>query len=148
MTGQTLTLHRVFKAQPSRIYRAFLTPQALVKWLPPHGFVGEVHQMEAVVGGAWRMSFINLGTGHGHAFGGTYLELVPDQRLVYTSAFDDPHLPGTMRTTVRLQPVSCGTDVSVVQEGIPAVIPLEACCVGWQESLSLLAPLVEAVIPG
>jgi uncharacterized protein YndB with AHSA1/START domain len=148
MTSQTVRLHRVLRTTPERLYRAFLDPAAMAKWLPPNGFTGTVHQMDAVVGGAWRMSFTNFGTGHSHSFGGKYLELVPGERLRYTSAFDDPHLPGEMQTTVTLTPVSCGTELHVVQEGIPQVIPAEACYLGWQESLVLLAKLVEADIPG
>lgn len=148
MSTHTVRLHRVLRAPASRIYRAFLDADALVKWLPPHGFTGRVHQLDAQVGGAYRMSFTNLSNGHAHAFGGSYLELVPGQRLRYTAVFDDAHLPGEMQTTVVLTPVLVGTALDVVQEGIPAVIPLEACTLGWQESLTLLAQLVEAEIPG
>lgn len=148
MSTQTIQLHRVLRATPERVYRAFLDPEAWAKWLPPHGFTGKVHQLEPQVGGHYRMSFTNFGTGHSHAFGGEYLELVPHERLRYTAIFDDPHLPGTMQTTVTLKPVSCGVELHVQQEGIPAVIPPEACYLGWQESLQLLAWLVEPEIPG
>ena len=148
MASQTVRLHRVLRTRPERLYRAFLDPEAMAKWLPPNGFTGKVHQMDAKVDGAWRMSFTNFSTGHSHSFGGKYLELVPHERLRYTSAFDDPHLPGEMVTTVTLREVSCGTEMHVVQEGIPEVIPAEACYLGWQESLTLLAKLVEAEIPG
>jgi len=144
----TVRLHRVLRAPPERVYRAFLDADAMAKWLPPDGFTGKVHQMDARVGGAWRMSFTNFGSGHGHSFGGTYLELVPGERLRYTSRFDDPNLPGEMQTTVSLAKVSCGTELNVVQEGIPDVIPAEACYLGWQESLTLLARLVDPEIPG
>ena len=146
MSTNTVRLHRVFKTTPERLYRAFLTPEALAKWLPPHGFVAKVHHLEAKVGGSYRMSFINLGTGSSHSFGGEYVELAPSQRIVHTDKFDDPNLPGEMQTTVTLKPVSCGTELHVVQEGIPAVIPTEACYLGWQQSLVLLAQLVEAEI--
>lgn len=146
MSTGTVQLHRVFRAPPERIYRAFLDPDAMVKWLPPHGYTGRVHQIDAKVGGAYRMSFTNLGTGHSHSFGGKYLELVPFERICHTDGFDAPNLPGEMRTTVRLKKVSCGTELDVVQEGIPGVIPVEACYLGWQESLALLALLVEAEI--
>lgn len=144
----TVRFHRVLKAPPGKVYRAFLDPDAMVKWLPPHGFTGKVHEMDARVGGTYRMTFTNFGTGQCHAFGGTYLELVPDERIVNTDRFDDANLPGEMRMTVTLKPVSCGTELSVVQEGLPDVIPPEACCLGWQESLALLALLVEPEIPG
>ena len=147
-TSNTVRLHRVLRATPDRLYRAFLDADAMAKWLPPNGFTGKVHRMDAVVGGAWRMSFTNFGTGRSHAFGGKYLELAPGERIRYTSAFDDPNLPGEMQTTVTLTMVSCGTDLAVVQEGIPQVIPVEACYLGWQESLVLLGKLVEAEIPG
>lgn len=143
----TVRLHRVLRAPPERVQRAFLEPDAMARWLPPYGFVGKVHAMDARVGGSWRMSFTNFGTGHSHSFGGTYLELVPGERLRYTSKFDDPHLPGEMQTTVTLRKVSCGTEMEVVQEGIPDVIPAEACYLGWQESLLQLARLVEPEIP-
>jgi uncharacterized protein YndB with AHSA1/START domain len=144
----TVKLHRVFTAPPERIYKAFLDPAAMCKWLPPHGFTGTVHQMDAKVGGQWRMSFNNLGTGGGHSFGGTYLELVPGEKLRYTSKFDDANLPGEMTTTITLKKVMCGTEMNVVQEGIPDVIPAEMCYLGWQESLLLLKQLAEANIPG
>lgn len=143
----TVRLHRVLRAPAERVYRAFLEPHALCKWLPPHGFVARVHEMDARVGGGYRMSFTNFGTGRTHAFGGTYVELTPHSRIRYTDRFDDPNLPGEMQVTVTLRPVSCGTDLSIVQEGVPAAIPLEACYVGWQESLALLAQLVEPEIP-
>jgi uncharacterized protein YndB with AHSA1/START domain len=148
MSTHTVTFHRVLRAPPDRVYRAFITPQAMAKWLPPHGFTGTVHQMDAQVGGSWRMSFTNFGSGNSHSFGGRYLALVPGQSLRYTSVFDDANLPGEMTTTVTLKAVFCGTDLQVVQEGIPAVIPAAACHMGWQESLSLLALLVEPEIPG
>jgi uncharacterized protein YndB with AHSA1/START domain len=144
----TVRLHRVLRAPPERIYRAFLDPDAMVKWLPPHGFTGKVHNLEAKVGGTYKMSFTNLGTGHSHSFGGEYLELVPNERIRHTDVFDDPNLPGTMQVTVNLTKVSCGTEVSIVQEGIPSVIPTEMCYLGWQESLTLLTQLVEPEIPG
>jgi uncharacterized protein YndB with AHSA1/START domain len=139
-------LHRVLRAPAQRIYRAFLDADALAKWLPPNGFTGKVHHLDARVGGSYRMSFTNFTTGHSHSFGGEYVELVPHERLRYTGKFDDPHLPGVMQTTVTLAAVSCGTELNVVQEGIPEVIPLEACYLGWQESLLLLARLVEPEI--
>ena len=146
-TTNTVRLHRVLTASPERVYRAFLDPAAMCKWLPPYGFTAQVQRMDAEVGGSWRMSFTNFGTGHSHHFGGRYLELVPGERLRYTSAFDDPKLPGEMTTTVTLRAVSCGTEMQVVQEGIPAMIPAEACYLGWQESLQQLARLVNPVIP-
>lgn len=148
MTTGTVRLHRVLRAPPERIYRAFIDPDAMAKWLPPHGFTGKVHAMDARVGGRYRMSFTNFSTGHAHSFGGEYLELVPNERIRHTDRFDDPGLPGEMTVTVALKAVSCGTDVSIVQEGIPEAIPTEACHLGWQESLALLAQLVEAEIPG
>jgi uncharacterized protein YndB with AHSA1/START domain len=148
MPTGTVRLHRVLRAPPERIYGAFLNPDALSKWLPPNGFTGKVHQMDAKVGGAYRMSFTNLSSGHSHSFGGTYLELVPHERLRYTATFDDPNLPGEMQTTITLKKVLCGTEFTAVQEGIPEVIPTEMCYLGWQESLVLLAQLVEAEIPG
>ena len=148
MTTQTVRLHRVLRAPPDRVYRAFTDPSGFERWLPPFGFTGKVHAMEPVVGGTWRMSFTNFGTGHSHSFGGKYLELVPGLRIAYTAAFDDPNLPGTMTTSVTLTQVSCGTDMQVVQEGIPAMIPAEMCYLGWQESLIALAQLVEPQIPG
>ena len=139
-------LHRVLSAPPERVYRAFLSSEAWAKWLPPHGFTGQVQQLDAQVGGSYHMSFTNLTTGHSHGFGGEYLELVPEQRLRYTARFDDPQLPGQMQTTVTLAKVSVGTDVRIVQEGIPSMIPIEACYLGWQQSLQLLALLVEPEI--
>ena len=147
-TTGTVTLHRVFRAPPERVYRAFLDPDAMAKWLPPHGFTGRVLEMDARVGGRYRMHFTHMGSGHSHAFGGSYLELVQGERIVHTDSFDDPNLPGEMRTTVTFKAVSVGTEVTAVQEGIPAVIPTEACYLGWQESLQLLALLVEPDIPG
>lgn len=146
MTTDTVQLQRVLKSSAERVYRAFLDPDALVKWLPPHGFVGKVHHLDAQVGGGYRMSFTNFTTGGSHSFGGEYLELVPGQKLRYTAQFDDPNLPGQMQTTVTLREVFCGVEMTVVQEGIPAVIPVEACYLGWQESLVLLGQLVEAEI--
>ncbi|WP_170865792.1 SRPBCC family protein [Pseudoxanthomonas yeongjuensis] len=146
MSG-TVRLHRVIRASPERLYRAFLDADAMAKWLPPHGFTGKVHHLDATVGGTYRMSFTNFSTGHSHAFGGTYLELVPNERIRHTDSFDDSNLPGEMRTTIALAQVSCGTELSVVQEGIPDVIPVEQCYLGWQESLTLLTLLVEADIP-
>ncbi|USX20734.1 SRPBCC family protein [Oxalobacteraceae bacterium OTU3REALA1] len=146
MTTNTVQLHRVLKSTPDRVYRAFLTPDAMVKWLPPFGFTAKVYQMDAEVGGAYRMSFTNFTTGDSHSFGGEYLELVPNELLRYTAKFDDPNLPGQMQTTVILREVFCGVEIKVVQEGIPAVIPAEACYLGWQESLVLLAQLVEPEI--
>ncbi len=147
MASNTVRLHRVLRAPPERIYRAFLDADAMAKWLPPNGFTGKVQQMEARVGGTYRMSFTNFSTGHVHSFGGKYLELVPNERLRYTDIFDDPNLPGEMQTTITLNKVICGTEVHIVQEGIPEVIPAEMCYLGWQESLVLLAKLVEAEIP-
>lgn len=147
METNTVRLHRVLRAPPERIYRAFLDADAMTKWLPPHGFTGKVHHLEARIGGTYRMSFTNFSSGHTHSFGGTYLELVPNERIRHTDAFDDPNLPGEMQTTITLKAVSCGTELAVVQEGIPEVIPTEACYLGWQESLLLLAQLVEAAIP-
>jgi uncharacterized protein YndB with AHSA1/START domain len=146
MPTNTVRLHRVLRATPERIYRAFIDADAMAKWLPPNGFTGKVHQLDAHVGGSYRMSFTNFTTGHSHSFGGDYLELVPHERIRYTGKFDDPHLPGVMQTTVSLQQVSCGTELNVVQEGIPEVVPAEACYLGWQESLALLAKLVEAEV--
>jgi uncharacterized protein YndB with AHSA1/START domain len=147
MSTNTIRLHRVLRATPDRIYRAFLDPDAMVKWLPPHGFTGRVHHLDAKVGGTYKMSFTNFTTGHGHTFGGEYLELVPNERIRHTDQFDDPNLPGEMQTTIVLKPVFCGTELNIVQEGIPEAIPPEACFLGWQESLTLLAQLVEAEIP-
>jgi len=146
MTTNTVRLHRVLRAPPERLYRAFLDADALAKWLPPHGFTGKVHQLDATVGGTYRMSFTNFSTGHSHSFGGKFLELEPDRRIRHTDAFDDANLPGEMQTTISLTPVSCGTELTVVQEGVPGVIPPEACYLGWQESLVLLAKLVEAEV--
>lgn len=143
----TIRLHRVLRAKPDRVYRAFIDPAAMCKWLPPHGFTGTVHHMDARVGGSYKMSFTNFGTGSSHSFGGKYLELVPGERLRYVDAFDDPNLPGEMQVTITLKEVSCGTEITAVQEGIPDVIPPEACYLGWQESLQLLAQLVEPEIP-
>lgn len=148
MTTGTITLHRVLRAPPERIYRALLDPDALAKWLPPHGFTGRVLHMDARVGGGYRMQFTNLGNGQAISFGGTYQELVPGERLVKADRFDDPNLPGEMLTTITLKAVAVGTELTAVQQGIPAVIPTEACYLGWQESLQLLALLVEAEIPG
>ena len=147
MSTNTIRLHRVVRAAPEKIYRAFLDPEAKVKWLPPNGFTGKVHHLEAKVGGTYKMSFTNFTTGKSHSFGGTYLELKPHERIRYTDKFDDPNLPGEMETTIDLKKVSCGTELSIVQEGVPAAIPPEACYLGWQESLILLAKLVEAEIP-
>lgn len=146
MSNNSVRLHRVFKATAERVYRAFLDADAMAKWLPPNGFTGKVHHMDAKVGGSYRMSFTNFTTGNAHSFGGEYLELVPHERLRYSGKFDDANLPGEMQTTVSLRPVICGVEVSIVQEGIPAVIPVEMCYLGWQESLVLLAKLVEAEI--
>lgn len=147
MSTNTVRLHRVLRAKLERVYHAFIDPDAMVKWLPPNGFTGKVHHMDAKVGGTYKMSFTNFSTGHSHAFGGTYLELVPNQRLRYSDRFDDPNLPGDMITTIELKQVSCGVDLSITQEGIPAVIPADSCYLGWQESLTLLALLVQAEIP-
>ena len=146
MSSNTVRLHRVLRATPEKIYRAFLDPDAIVKWMPPNGFTGKIHQIDAKVGGTYKMSFTNFSTGESHAFGGKYLELVPNERICNTDNFDDPNLPGEMVTTVTLNRVSCGTEVNIVQEGIPEQIPTEACYLGWQDSLSLLAQLVEAEI--
>ncbi len=143
----TIRLHRVLRATPEKIYKAFLDPDAMAKWLPPNGFTGKVHDIDAKVGGAYKMSFTNFTTGKSHAFGGTYVELSPHEKIKYTDKFDDPNLPGEMQTTITLKKVSCGTELNVVQEGVPAVIPAEACYVGWQESLASLAKLVEPEIP-
>jgi uncharacterized protein YndB with AHSA1/START domain len=144
----TLRFHRVLRAPPEKVYRAFLNSEAMAKWLPPNGFTGKVHQLDATVGGAYRMSFTNFSTGTSHAFGGTFVELVPHERIRHTDKFDDPNLPGEMQTTITLKKVSCGTELNIVQEGVPDVIPPEGCYLGWQESLTLLAQLVEADIPG
>jgi len=143
----TVRLHRVLKAPAARIYKAFLDPDAMVKWSPPHGFTGRVHEIDARVGGKYRMSFTNLGTGASHSFGGTYLELVPNERIRHTDAFDGDSLPGEMIVTVELREVAGGTELKITQEGIPAAIPVEMCYLGWQESLQLLTQLVEAEIP-
>lgn len=142
----TIRLHRVLRAKPERVYRAFIDADAMAKWLPPNGFTGRVHQIDAKVGGGYKMSFTNFTTGASHSFGGTFLELVPNERLRYTDRFDDPNLPGEMVTTVVLRSVSVGTELDIVQEGVPDVIPAEACYLGWQESLTLLAKLVEAEV--
>lgn len=147
MATHTIRLHRVLRAPPERVYQAFLDAEAMVKWLPPHGFVGRVQHLEARIGGTYRMSFTNFKTGHSHSFGGEYLDLVPSERIRHTDPFDDPNLPGTMMTTVALKEVAWGTELTIVQEGVPEVIPPEACHLGWQESLALLALLVEADIP-
>ena len=147
MTANTIRLHRVLRATPEKIYKAFLDPDAMTKWLPPNGFTAKVHQMDAKVGGTYKMSFTNFTTGNGHSFGGTYVELTPHERIRYTDKFDDPNLPGEMQTTITLTKVSCGTDLSIAQEGVPGVIPAEACYLGWQESLAQLAKLVEPEIP-
>jgi uncharacterized protein YndB with AHSA1/START domain len=147
MSTHTVRLHRVLRAPPERVYRAFLDPDAMAKWLPPHGFTGRVHEIDARVGGRYRMSFTNLGNGQRHSFGGEYLELVPNERIVNTDRFDDANLPGEMRTTVTLRAVPSGTELTAVQEGIPAAIPVDGCYVGWGQSLELLALLVEAEIP-
>ena len=143
----TVRFHRVLRAAPEKVYRAFLDADAMAKWLPPNGFTGKVHQLDARVGGSYKMSFTNFSTGSRHSFGGEYLELVPNERIRHTDRFDDPNLPGEMQTTITLKKVSTGTELSIVQEGIPDVIPAEACTLGWQESLALLAELVEAEIP-
>jgi uncharacterized protein YndB with AHSA1/START domain len=143
----TIRLHRVLRAAPERVYRAFLDPDAMVKWLPPNGFTGKVHHMDARIGGSYRMSFTNFSTGKKHSFGGEYLELVPDQGIRYTDKFDDPNLPGLMHATITFKQVFGGTEVNITQEGVPDIIPAEACYLGWQESLALLAKLVEAEIP-
>jgi uncharacterized protein YndB with AHSA1/START domain len=147
MPTNTVRLHRVLRATPERVYGAFLDPDAMAKWLPPNGFTGKVHQMDAKVGGTYKMSFTNFTTGQSHSFGGKYLELVPHERIRYTDKFDDPNLPGEMQATITLTKVFCGTELTIVQEGLPDAIPLEACYLGWQESLILLAKLVEAGIP-
>ena len=144
----SVRLHRVLRASPERVYRAFLDADAMAKWLPPNGFTGKVHHVDARVGGTFRMSFTNFSNGKSHSFGGKYVELVPHERIVHTDRFDDPNLPGEMRVTVMLKKVSAGTEVNIVQEGIPDVIPVEGCYLGWQESLTLLTKLVEAEIPG
>ena len=147
MPTGTVRLHRVLRAKPERVYRAFLDPDAMAKWLPPYGFTGKVHHADGKVGGTFKMSFTNFTTQQGHTFGGEYLELVPNERLRYTDKFDDPNMPGQMTTTVTLSKVSCGTELNIVQEGIPEMIPVEMCYLGWQESLAQLAWLVEPEIP-
>jgi len=146
MAENTVKLHRVLRAPAERIYRAFLNGDAMAKWLPPHGFTGKVHHIKAEVGGTYKMTFTNFTTGNSHSFGGEFLELVPNERIRHADKFDDPNLPGQMQTTISLKKVSVGTEVSIVQEGIPSVIPVEGCYLGWQESLTLLAQLVEAEI--
>lgn len=146
MAENTVKLHRVLRAPAERIYRAFLNPEAMSKWLPPHGFTGKVHHIKAEVGGTYKMSFTNFTTGNGHSFGGEFLELVPNERIRHTDKFDDPNLTGQMQTTISLKKVSVGTELTVVQEGIPSAIPVESCYLGWQESLTLLTQLVEAEI--
>jgi uncharacterized protein YndB with AHSA1/START domain len=148
MSDRSVRLHRVLRAKPEKVYRAFLEADALAKWLPPYGFTCTVHHLEAAVGGSFRMSFRNFSSGNSHSFGGEYLELVPNQRIRYTDKFDDPNLPGVLEVTISLEPVMCGTDLSVVQSGIPEAIPLEMCYLGWQESLAQFATLVEPEIPG
>jgi len=148
MATSTIRLHRVLRATPERVYRAFLEADALVKWIPPNGYTAKVHHLEARVGGSYKMSFTNFANGGSHSFGGEYKELTPHERIRYTDKFDDPNLPGEIQVSITLKKVSCGTDLSVVQEGVPEVIPAEACYLGWQESLILLAKLVEADIPG
>lgn len=147
MATNSVRLHRVLRAAPERVYRAFLDPDAMAKWLPPYGFTCKVDRMDARVGGTFRMSFTNFSTGHSHSFGGEYRELVPHERIRYSDTFDDPNLPGEMETTVTLRAVSCGTEIGITQEGIPEVIPAEMCYLGWQESLAQLATLVEPSIP-
>jgi uncharacterized protein YndB with AHSA1/START domain len=144
----TIRLHRVLHAKPERVYRAFLDPAAKCKWMPPNGFTGTIHHMDAKVGGTYKMSFTNFSSGNQHSFGGTFVELVPNERIRYADRFDDPNLPGEMQVTITLKKVSVGTELNIVQEGIPAAIPPEACYLGWQESLVLLAKLVEPEIPG
>ena len=148
MSSRTVTLHRVLRAKPEKVYRAFLEPGAMAKWIPPYGFTCTVHHMDAKVGGTFRMSFHNFSSGNGHAFGGKYLELVPHERIRYTDEFEDPNLPGVLEVTVALTPVLCGTELAITQSGIPEAIPLEMCYLGWQESLAQLATLVEPDIPG
>jgi uncharacterized protein YndB with AHSA1/START domain len=143
----TVHLHRVFRTSPEKLYRAFLEPDALCKWLPPYGFTGKIHEIDARVGGGYRMSFTNFGTGKGHSFGCKYTELTPHSRIKYTDKFDDPNLPGEMQVTISLRKVICGTEIEILQEGIPSAIPVEFCYLGWQESLTLLANLVEPEIP-
>ena len=147
MSTNTIKLHRVLRASPEKVYRAFLDGDAMAKWLPPNGFTGKVHHLDAKVGGTYKMSFTNFSSGKSHSFGGTFLELTPHQLIRYTDKFDDPNMPGEIQTTITLKQVSVGTEMNVVQEGVPGVIPAEACYLGWQDSLVLLAKLVEAEIP-
>jgi uncharacterized protein YndB with AHSA1/START domain len=147
MSTNTVRFHRVLRSKPERVYRAFLDADAMVKWLPPHGFTAKVHQLEPKVGGTYKMSFTNFSTGNSHSFGGKYLELIPNQRIRYSDRFDDPNMSGEMITTIVIAPVSVGVEINITQEGIPAVIPADACYLGWQESLTLLAHLVEPEIP-
>jgi uncharacterized protein YndB with AHSA1/START domain len=147
MSPNTVQLHRVLRSAPERVYRAFLDGDAMVKWIPPNGFTGKVHHLDATVGGTYQMSFTNFTNGSSHSFGGEFLELVPNERIRYTDRFDDPNLPGEIQTTISLTEVSCGTELRIVQEGLPEAIPLDACYLGWQESLTLLAKLVETEIP-
>lgn len=147
MPTNTIQLHRVLRTKPEKVYRAFLNPEAMAKWLPPNGFTGKVHEMDAKVGGTYKMSFTNFTTGQSHSFGGKYVALIPNERILYTNIFDDPSMKGEMQVTITLQEVSCGTELNIVQEGVPDVIPAELCYLGWQESLTLLAQLVEAEIP-
>lgn len=148
MATGTVNLHRVLRSKPERVYRAFLDADAMSKWLPPFGFTCKVHHLDARVGGTYKMSFTNFSTGNSHSFGGKYLELIPNERIHYTDSFDDPNLPGQMRTTISLRPVSCGTELTIVQKGLPEAIPVEMCYLGWQESLEQLARLVDPEIPG
>jgi uncharacterized protein YndB with AHSA1/START domain len=148
MSTHTIRLHRVLRSTPEKVYRAFIEAEAMSKWLPPYGFTGKVHHMDAKVGGIFKMSFTNFGSGKAESFGGKYIELVPHERIRYTDHFDNPNMPGELQVTVTLKKVFCGTEVNIVQEGVPAVIPAEACYLGWQESLTQLAMLVEADIPG
>ena len=148
MISRSVQLHRVLRTQPAKVYRAFLEPEAMSKWIPPYGFTCQVHHMDAKVGGTFRMSFRNFSTGNGHSFGGEYLELVPNELIRYTDKFEDPNLPGVLQVTVSLKPVLCGTEINIVQDGVPDAIPLEMCYLGWQESLAQLATLVEPNIPG
>ena len=148
MSSRSVQLHRVLRTKPEKVYRAFLEPEAMSKWIPPYGFTCQVHHMDARVGGTFRMSFKNFSSGNGHSFSGEYLELVPNELIRYTDKFDDPNLPGVLQVSVTLKPVLCGTEINIVQEGIPEVIPLEMCYLGWQESLAQLATLVEPEIPG
>lgn len=148
MPGNTVRLHRVLRSKPERVYRAFLDPQAFAKWLPPYGFTCKVDQLDARVGGTYRASFTNFTSGNAHSFGGKYTELVPNQKIRYVSTFDDPNLPGEMPTTIVITPVPCGVEINIVQEGVPEIIPIHGCYLGWQESLEQLAKLVEPEIPG